>query len=145
MKKTANFAQDFRLTKDMKNKHLALLFLAVLVTGLLSRYLPIRYKPFFQNELIRVDTAAMTKCILLAPGQGELALERSETGWTADQHGRVAPIQADDMTPCLATLAGLRSTSLQRMVTKRPSNSPCLLYIKENIVMMFHIPGLRPQ
>ncbi len=120
MKKTPNFAPESPLPKDMKNKHLVLLFLAVLVTGLLSRYLPIRYKPFFQNELIRVDTAAMTKCILLAPGQAELALERSETGWTADQHGRIAPIQADDMTPLLATLAGL--SSVRRVKTDYPDS-----------------------
>lgn len=102
----------------MKNKHLVLLFLLVLIIGLLSRHLPVRYRSFFQSELIRVDTAEITKCVLLAPGQPELALERSENGWAVDQDGRVAPVAQEDMAPLLATLAGIHS--FRRVKTSRP-------------------------
>lgn len=102
----------------MKNKHLVLLFLLVLIIGLLSRHLPVRYRSFFQSELIRVDTAEMTKCVLLAPGQPELVLERTENGWAADQDGRVAPVAQEDMAPLLATLAGIHS--FRRVKTGRP-------------------------
>lgn len=103
----------------MKNKHLVLLFLVVLTLGLL-RYLPIRYRPVFHNDLIRVDTAAMTRCIVLAPGQPELSIERSETGWAADQNGRVAPLAATDMAPLLGALAGIRAW--QRVKTGLPDS-----------------------
>lgn len=93
----------------MKNKHLVLLFLSVLVVGLLVRVLPVRYRTFFHTELIRVDTATLTQCVIQAPGQPELTLERTERGWTADQDRRTAAVPHSDMTALLDTLAGIYS------------------------------------
>ncbi|MCK6691087.1 MAG: DUF4340 domain-containing protein [Thermoanaerobaculia bacterium] len=103
----------------MKNKHLVLLFLIVLTLGLL-RYLPVRYRPVFHNDLIRVDTVAMTQCIVVVPGQSEISIERSETGWVADQNGRVAPLTGADMAPLLEALAGIRA--LRRVKTGLPDS-----------------------
>ena len=100
----------------MKNKHLVLLFLVVLTLGLF-RYLPVRYRSIFRGDLIQVDTAVITKCVVLLPQQPELALERTETGWAADQNGRVAPLAGNDVTALLETLAGIRS--LRRVKTGR--------------------------
>ena len=101
----------------MKNKHLVLLFVGVVLSGLLIRWLPVRYRSFFHTALIRVDTAAMTGCVILQPGQPELRLERTETGWTAEQNRRAISVKPDDMTPLLSVLAELHS--LRTVKTKR--------------------------
>lgn len=101
----------------MKNKHLVLLFLSVLILGLL-RYVPVRYRSFFHNDLIQVDTAAITQCVIWTPGRTEISLERTETGWVADQEGRVAPVEERDIAPLLATLAGL--PVIRKIKTGRP-------------------------
>lgn len=103
----------------MKNKHLVLLFIIVLILGLL-RYLPVRYRPVFHNDLIRVDTAALTKCVVAVPGQPEISIERAETGWAADQNGRVAPLTDPDMAPLLEALSGIRG--IRRVKTDLPDS-----------------------
>lgn len=101
----------------MKNKHLVLLFLSVLVLGLL-RFVPVHYRSFFHNDLIHVDTAAITQCVIWTPGRSEISLERTETGWAADQEGRVAAVEERDIEPLLATLAGL--PVIRKIKTDRP-------------------------
>lgn len=114
----SKFAPD-TVGRPMKNKHLVLLFIIVLILGLF-RYLPVRYRPVFHNDLIRVDTAALTKCVVTVPGQPEISIERAETGWAADQNGRVAPLPDAEMTPLLEALAGIRG--IRRVKTGQPDS-----------------------
>lgn len=101
----------------MKNKHLVLLFLAVVLSGLFIRWLPVRYRPFFHSALIQVDTASITGLALLQPGQPELQLDRTESGWAVEQNGRISAVKPGEMTPLLTVLAGLHS--LRTVKTKR--------------------------
>ena len=93
----------------MKNKHLVLLFIATLVVGWLLRRAPWQARQWFQTELIQVDTAGLSQVRLLVPGQPELLLERTESGWAALQEGRSAIVSPLLMVPVLQALAGVRT------------------------------------
>lgn len=91
----------------MKNKHLLLLFLGVLILGLMSRHLPWTYRSFFKNELIRIDTASLVQCVMLVSGQPELSLDRTETGWVAVQLNRSTPLADTQILPFLSVLSDI--------------------------------------
>ena len=92
---------------DMKNKHLLLLFLGVLILGLMSRHLPWNYRSFFKNELIRIDTSSLIQCAVLVSGQPELSLDRTETGWVAVQLNRSTPLADTQILPLLSVLSDI--------------------------------------
>lgn len=102
----------------MKNKHLVLLFVATVAIGWLLRRAPWRAAQVFQTELIGVDTARLTQLRLLLPGQPELLLERTETGWTALQEGRSVVVAPADMLPLLHALVAIRSVGVVK--TRQP-------------------------
>lgn len=66
----------------MKNKHLVLLFLGVLILGIASRWLPVRYRTFFETNLLRVEVADVSRMIVSAPGMSDLLFERIDRGWS---------------------------------------------------------------
>ncbi len=101
----------------MKNKHLILLFLTVLILGLIVRHFPWRYRSWFQAELIRVDTADLTQCTLQLPNRPELVLERADNGWVATQLNRSSTVgnsQIQPMLLCLQDLHVLRMVKSNR-------------------------------
>lgn len=102
----------------MKNKHLVLLFVATIAVGWLLRQAPWRTTTWFQTELIQVDTARISQLRLLLPGQSELLLERTETGWAALQEGRSVVVTPADMIPMLAALVAIRAVRVVK--TRQP-------------------------
>ena len=102
----------------MKNKHLVLLFVATIAVGWLLRRAPWRAAQWFQTELIQIDTARLTQLRLLLPGQTELLLERTETGWAASQEGRSVVVPPAEMRPMLAALVAIRSIGVVK--TRQP-------------------------
>ncbi len=102
----------------MKNKHLVLLFVATMAVGWLLRRAPWRAAQWFQTALIQVDTARLTQLRLLVPGQSELLLERTETGWAALQEGRSVVVPPADMLAMLTALVAIRSVRVVK--TKEP-------------------------
>ncbi|MBX2892385.1 MAG: DUF4340 domain-containing protein [Saprospiraceae bacterium] len=102
----------------MKNKHLVLLFLAVLALGLLARRLPWPLKQMLQTDLIAVDTAQVTQVAILHPDQSELLLERTEAGWAAAQDLRSVVVEAEKIEHILQALRSIRS--LRIVKTRRP-------------------------
>jgi hypothetical protein len=72
----------------MKNKHLVILFLAVLAVGLLTRGLPWRANNLFQTALLRIDTAGVTQISIWTPANPELLIEKTDNGWVASQRNR---------------------------------------------------------
>ncbi len=92
----------------MKNKHLVLLFLAVLAVGWLARNTPFWRSDRLETGLIRADSARINRILIGAPGQPELSFERSESGWFATQEGRSAPVAQAVMDTLLASLMQIR-------------------------------------
>ncbi len=102
----------------MKNKHLLLLFLGTLAAGFLVRRLPWPLNRSVRADLIEVDTAAVTRIAVFLPGQPELSLERTESGWVAAQDNHSVAIRAESIDPILKTLAAVRSRRIEK--TDRP-------------------------
>lgn len=102
----------------MKNKHLVLIFFTVLALGYATRWLPVRYRSFFESNLLLVDTATAQRITVSVPGKPDLFLERVESGWSAEQHGRTVPVSADTMSAMLDLLANL--SAFQVLKTTRP-------------------------
>ena len=102
----------------MKNKHLVLLFLAVLALGIAFRWLPVRYRSFFESNLLRGVTASGNRLARWVPGHPDLLLERVETGWSAEQEGRTVGVSADTVLAMLDLFA--RIASFQMLKTTRP-------------------------
>ncbi|MEQ1747044.1 MAG: DUF4340 domain-containing protein [Saprospiraceae bacterium] len=113
----------------MKNKHLVLLFLSVLASGLAARWLPLRYRTFFDSHLLRFDPEAVSRMVVSVPGSPDLFLERIENGWGAEQNGRAAVAPADSVHVLLSALAGVRTFRLIK--TDRPDT---LGFLPENIL-----------
>lgn len=103
----------------MKNKHLVLLFLFVLLSGwLLSRFWPWGRGQALRAELLSADTARAETLQVLAPGYPPWSLHRGEGGWALMVDNRSMP-----MTPRQAELllaAAAQVTSLRVMHTSRP-------------------------
>lgn len=93
----------------MRNKHLVLLFFAVLAAGLLARRLPWFKANIFQTDLVAVDTSAVTQISIFQPDQPELLLERTEAGWAAAQELRSVAVQPEQIAPLLDVLFAVRS------------------------------------
>ena len=93
----------------MKNKHLVFLFLATVAFGLLARRSPWFKQNIFQTDLIALDTAGLTQISIFQPGQPELLLERTETGWAAAQEIRAVTVQPEHIAPVLAAFSAVRS------------------------------------
>lgn len=91
----------------MKNKHLVLLFLTVVILGLVVRHFPWRYRNWFQAELIRVDTADLAQCTVQLPNRPELVLERADNGWVATQLSRSSAVTSSQMHAMLLCLQDL--------------------------------------
>lgn len=102
----------------MKNKHLVLLFLAVLAAGLVARRLPFWRSDHIDRRLIRADTSAINRIAVAAPGLPELLLDRTETGWLATQNGLTASVSDTLMQTLLSAVADMRA--LRIVKTERP-------------------------
>lgn len=102
----------------MKNKHLILLFLATAAVGLLARRTPWFKANVFSTNLIELDTAQVTQISVFRPGQPELLLERTETGWVVAQELRAVHAAPEQVAPMLELLRAVRS--LRIVQTERP-------------------------
>ncbi|MBK9336153.1 MAG: DUF4340 domain-containing protein [Lewinellaceae bacterium] len=102
----------------MKNKHLVLLFLGVLALGAASRWLPVRYRSFFETHLLRVEPNDVSRMVVSAPGKPDLLLERIEGGWSAEQAGRTVIAPTETVAEMLGLLTGI--TSFQMIKTTYP-------------------------
>jgi len=100
----------------MKNKHLVLLFISVLVLGLLAKRLSWPANEFFQDNLIKVETARIAQISIEQYGQPDLLLEQTETDWIATQDGRTTVVRPEHIEPILAAITALHSIR----VIKRP-------------------------
>ncbi len=79
----------------MKNKHLVLLFMLVLLSGLVLRRVPWFCRAPLQAPLLRVSAEAVYRLRVLWPGRSEWSLERTAMGWMVEQDGRTVPISSD--------------------------------------------------
>ncbi len=79
----------------MKNKHLVLIFLVVLLAGLLLRHVPWCCKASVQSPLLKAPVEAVYRIYIRRPGQPDFLLEHSATGWMAEQGGRTLPVPTD--------------------------------------------------
>lgn len=102
----------------MKNKHLVLIFLSVLAFGLVSRWLPVRYRTLFETNLLRLDAGRVDRMVIQVPGKPVLLFERVEHGWSVEQEGRAAFVQAGAVQVLLDSMSGLASFELVK--TDRP-------------------------
>ncbi|MCC6462250.1 MAG: DUF4340 domain-containing protein [Saprospiraceae bacterium] len=96
----------------MKNKHLIFLFLSVVALGVLIRQVPLQYRSFFRSALIQIDTAGMDQCRIQRSGRPDLALDRTENGWVAEQEGRssaVPALRTDTLLSILSAIHSLRT------------------------------------
>lgn len=93
----------------MKNKHLVLLFLAVLAAGAISRRLPWHWDKDIHTNLLHLDSSLVTQVSMQAPGQAPLLLDRTESGWAITEGGRGLKISEAQAAQWLAALQGLHS------------------------------------
>jgi hypothetical protein len=87
----------------MKNKHLVLLFLLVLLLGYVGRRLPWRCQSDLRSRLVPAPEAVY-RIQVSRGGQPDLFLERTAAGWVAEQEGRVVPVNSDTMAALLGML-----------------------------------------
>ncbi len=91
----------------MKNKHLVLLFLLVLLLGLVGRRLPWRCQSDLRGRLVHAPEA-IYRIQVSREGQTDLFLEYTAAGWVAEQEGRIVPISRDTMAALFDLLGQLR-------------------------------------
>jgi len=102
----------------VKNKHLVLIFLSVLVFGLVSRWLPVRYRTLFETNLLRLDAGRVDRMVIQVPGKPDLLFERVEHGWSAEQEGRTSFVQTEVVQVLLGSMTGIATFELVK--TDRP-------------------------
>lgn len=102
----------------MKNKHLVLLFVGVLLVGLVSRWLPVRYRTFFETSLFRWEEKHVDRMVIAVAGKPELLFERIEQGWSVEQEARVTVVPETVVSEMLGALTGIASFELVK--TGRP-------------------------
>ncbi len=102
----------------MKNKHLVLLFLLVLLLGLISRWLPVQYQSFFNTKLIKAETALVDRLVVANPGKPDLTLERLQGKWLVQQNGRSTAVAPKEVTGMINLLTGI--SSFQVVKTTQP-------------------------
>lgn len=93
----------------MKNKHLVLIFLIVLLSGLLLRHVPWRCKTSVQSPLLKAPVEAVYRVHIRRRGQPDFLLEHTATGWVAEQGGRTVPVPMDTALAWVRLLAQPRS------------------------------------
>lgn len=87
----------------MKNKHLVLLFLLVLLLGYVGRRLPWCCQSDLRSRLVPVPEAVY-RIQVSRKGQPDLFLECTAAGWVAEQEGRIVPVSNDTMKALLEIL-----------------------------------------
>lgn len=115
----------------MKNKHLVFLFLFVLFLGLVSRWLPVHYQPFFNTKLIKADAAMVNRLIVESPGKPDLTLERFQGKWLAQQNGRSTSVAPNEVTDMIRLLTEI--STFQVVKTSQPDT---LGFDPENAVLV---------
>lgn len=104
--------------EKMKNKHLVLLFLLVLASGFIARWLPIQYRSFFQTKLVKIDAAFVNRIVLEIPKQPALTFEKAGGKWIAEQGGRTTAVPNNEVAKLITQLAGI--TAFQTVKTALP-------------------------
>lgn len=93
----------------MKNKHLVFIFLLVAALGWLLRDMPWRHTERFEARLLRIEPDEVQSMAIQSPGRPVLSLERSDSGWLAQQDGRFEVAQADRVQNLLRHFCYLQS------------------------------------
>ncbi|MEI6410382.1 MAG: hypothetical protein WCR52_13425 [Bacteroidota bacterium] len=96
----------------MKNKHLVILFLAVLAVGLLTRGLPWRANSLFQTTLLRMGTAEVTQISIWSSTNPELLIEKTDNGWVASQRNRTILAPEALVREMLSAISGTESIQI---------------------------------
>lgn len=118
----------------MKNKHLVLLFLAVLAIGWVARKMPFWRSEHLETDLIQADSATINRILLDLPGQPELSFERADSGWLATQDGRSVPAPQAIMDSLLTTLTQVQ---MIRIVKSRRIDTLGLAETGSTLVQIF--------
>lgn len=103
----------------MKNKHLVLLFLSVLLIGwLLGRFPWTRNTGLPAVDLLRLDTAQLVEIKIRSPKQAFRSLYRTDEGWMFSQSGGSQTVPAGLMLELLSNLHPL--TAEEVIYSKQP-------------------------
>lgn len=122
----------------LKNKHLVLFFLAIVVLGwLLSRLRPWGNTPELRAALLDVDTATAEVLQVLAPGYPPWSLHKTEGGWTLLADNRPMPMIPRQAAVLLAAAAQVHS--IRVLSTGRPDTLG--LAPGQYIVLAWQLPG----
>lgn len=93
----------------MKNKHLVLLFIVILLAGWLVRRLPWRFSDIFQTNLIEIDAQDLQSISIGRPGAAELLIERTDEGWMTEQDGRTVRVPDEIIDRMLQELSQVKT------------------------------------
>jgi len=131
----------------MKNKHLVLLFVGVLLVGLVSRWLPVRYRTLFESRLFRWEEKDVSRMTVSGGGRPDLLFERLEEGWGVEQEARATVVQEAVVSEMLGALTGIGTFELVK--TGRPDTLgfvagevlPVRLYRQKHLLEALEIGG----
>jgi len=79
----------------MKNKHLVLIFMSVLLLGLILRQIPWHCRETVGAPLVKLPAEDIYRIRIDRADGTELLLERTPLGWTAEQSGRTVFLHPD--------------------------------------------------
>ncbi len=79
----------------MKNKHLVLIFMSVLLLGLILRQMPWHCQETVGAPLVKLPAEDIYRIRINRADGTELLLERTPSGWTAEQSGRIVFLHPD--------------------------------------------------
>ncbi len=79
----------------MKNKHLVLIFMSVLLLGFIFRRIPWHCRETVEAPLLKLPAEDIYRIRIDRADDTELLLERTTLGWTAEQNGRTVLLHPD--------------------------------------------------
>lgn len=96
----------------MKNKHLVILFLFVLLTGLISRYSPWFKSDNIQSYLIKAEKNEIRRISILNRELPELLLEADDRNWYATQDDIVVGFPDSLALPLLDAISSMKAVRI---------------------------------
>lgn len=94
----------------LKNKHLVLLFLAILLGSFVFRRLPLHGDREFRRDIVRLPLDSITQIILQTPGDTEsIIFNRINAAWSVTNGSRTVDVPTAKMDELLAPMANIRS------------------------------------
>jgi hypothetical protein len=89
----------------------------VLALGIVARYFPWSYSPFFKADLVRIRPESVLRVQVVEAGQTDIALERTDKGWLASGHFQPVIIPDSAVQRILDGLCHLQSEKLWKTPT----------------------------